>query len=471
MTEPDETTPKPKVVRLADKDLIDQIADAARAAIATWLREKSSFVFWHPFEQLAQSEYQWLRFLGFGRRDQLDPASVVKVLVRESPFRFKRFEASWTSDGRYHPTLVVKLKPGAEWTMVQDEIWDGQNRPPGGLSEPAAKLLSWARQADHQDRWFDKSAIGRQAELRGTSWTVEFLKGYFEEIKTKVAAEMRIEEREGDIRIKFGQAVTPPPAPIEHGPLNPVMPCDFKKVIFAELQKFQNVLHDWILATDLPADRNPLVIWRFHDRATLLKCFPDWETRNLSISDLAQFFSEVGIDHGILWGYSFKDPEPWCYYCVPKEGTTWETVKAEIRAARSGPSLAERYGISPEAASMLRWFMGLRAKEWENAMTPMVEEHLEKRIGLARDYSKENFGARLTLLAEELTDKTEWRVRVQPWQGGWHGQGHRLVVRRKETDMERVVREVQVLGLRSGKFLPQDRVQQSLLSLLDPGLS
>ncbi len=467
MNEETPNSPPPTVAKRSDKELVTEIRTRARAAILTWLREQADFVFWHPFEQIASSEYQWLRFLGYSYRDHLDAASVVKVLTRESPFPFHSFEASWVADGRYQPHLLVNLMPEAEWTDAVAEAWDGMERPPHALSDPAHRLLSWAMEPAHQNQWIEKGALGRQACLRGTSWTIEFLVTHLKEARTKAVPNLRFETKETLVCVSFGPLQAPAPAAAEFGPLNPVCPVDLRRVVYAELDRFREALYNWILAADLPTDQRCLVVWRFQDRTTFRRCFPQWEPEDWKVSDLTTFLSETGIEHGLVWGYSFQDPDPWEYICAPKEGWTWERVKKSIQVARSGPSLASRYGISKDAAALLRWFTSLHPEKWFGAMTPLVEKHWETGIGIATDWNRENLGAFLTMLAEELTEKTEWRVRVQPWNVGWQQNGHRLVVRKKPTDIEAATREVQLVALSQGKLLPRDRVEAVLRHLLE----
>jgi len=37
--------------------------------------------------------------------------------------------------------------------------------------------------------------------------------------------------------------------------------------------------------------------------------------------------------------------------------------------------------VSLESAALVKWFTTLRQKEWLGALTPPVEDHMQKRIG------------------------------------------------------------------------------------------
>ena len=338
------------VVRLKDKDLVEQICARARKAVLTWLREYDEYVFWEPTVETSFSPYHLGRFLGYGRSDKIDFGSVAKVLAHHSPIKLRTFEVTWTAEDDQYPSVSVALNDKVEWTEVLAEAWEGLLRPSYNLSEPAGKLLVWAQQEKNQNQWVNRSAIGRQSQLRGTSWTADFVAGKFDEIRMKTNLGLKIEQKGDEFRASFGES-KPAAFHPRHGPLNPVLTLNFKKIEYSELDQFRETVYDWILAAQLPADGLELVIWYIQDRATLFKCFPAWESQGWETSTLVKFLSEVALDYGLLWGYAFQDPEPWTYVCCPKHGFTWEDVKARIRNARRLPPLTIRYGISADAAS------------------------------------------------------------------------------------------------------------------------
>jgi hypothetical protein len=247
-----------------------------------------------------------------------------------------------------------------------------------------------------------------------------------------------------------------------------VLSFDFKQVKYDELDRFRETLYDWILQADLPADGKSLAVWLVRDRKTLARCFPAWTKDNWEISTFVNFLSKVGLDHGLLWGYAFQDPMPWLYECCPKQGITWADVKDSIRKARSMPPLTERYGISAEAAALVKWFTTLRAKDWLGNLTPSVEDELETRIGISANKHDKNLGVYLLMLAEEITERTEWKVKVHPWNGGWGGPTHRLLVKRKPAEFDEVVKQIQILGINQGKVLKKEIVATSLRAILEP---
>lgn len=465
-----ESTPsenKLTVVRLKDKELIDRLCERSRAAILCWLRERSRQVFWLSYLSESFSYYDLGRFLGIARSEKLDLPSVANVLAHHSPQTFRTFEARWSIKNNAYPVLEVGLTGTHEWVEVLTEAWEGLERAPDNLSEPAGKLLAWAQRWQSQNEWIHRAAIGRQAQLRGTSWTADFIAARFNEIQGKSNTGLQYEQKDDEFRLSFKPSAPAAPAELRHGPLNPVLTIDFNQVEFAELQRFSEMVYDWILAAALPADNALLDIWEIHDRATLFRCFPAWQKDEWSSSTLVNFLSQVALDHGLLWGYAFQDPHPWRYECCPKQGLTWLDVKDSIHKARTLPPLTERYGISPEAAALMKWFTTLRQKEWLGKLTPPLEDNLKTRIGIASCFGEKNLAVYFSMLAEELSEQTEWKVTVYPWGDGWSSTKHRLLVKRKPTAFQDVVRHVQVLGVERGKLLAKGKIEAVLQSLLE----
>src|ERR1044071_5395757 len=159
MNEPAAEPAKSTVVRLKDKELVDQICARARNAILTNLRERADLIFWHSSLRESFSPYHLGRFMGFGKNDKLDFNSVAKVLAHFSPMKFQTFDVTWTADDESYPAVAISLNSASEWTDVVTEAWEGSERPPNGLSEPAARLLEWARLEKNQKQWTDRSMI------------------------------------------------------------------------------------------------------------------------------------------------------------------------------------------------------------------------------------------------------------------------------------------------------------------------
>src|SRR5438445_6682254 len=203
MNEEAPTPEKLTVVRLKDKELVDQLCHRARQGVLTWLRERSEHVFWHGSDSEVLGYFSLGRFLGISRRERLNLQSVAKVLTHHSPVSFRTFVAHWSGGEGSNPRVQVCPTDTAEWTDVLNEAWEGIERPPHNLSEPGDKLLKWAQQPKNQDSWIHRATIGRQAQLRGTSWTADFLAGVFKEIQRKADIGLKVEQKEDEFRLSF----------------------------------------------------------------------------------------------------------------------------------------------------------------------------------------------------------------------------------------------------------------------------
>jgi hypothetical protein len=96
---------------------------------------------------------------------------------------------------------------------------------------------------------------------------------------------------------------------------------------------------------------------------------------------------------------SFQDPMPWTYVCGPEQGLTWHDVASSNQKAHSLPPLTERYGISAEAAALVKWFTTLRPKDWLGNLTPSLEENLKQQIGISAEWSEKNLPLYFSMLA------------------------------------------------------------------------
>lgn len=73
------------------------------------------------------------------------------------------------------------------------------------------------------------------------------------------------------------------------------------------------------------------------------------------------------------------------------------------------------------------------------------------------------------MLAEDINEKTEWKVTVHPWSGGWAGSTHRLLVKHKPIALEEMVRQIQILGVNQGKLLNREKIEATLHTILNCG--
>lgn len=188
----------------------------------------------------------------------------------------------------------------------------------------------------------------------------------------------------------------------------------------------------------------PFILVSVSTRAELSKCFPKFR----SGQQLAQFFHDLRIDGSLAKSFDFRDnAKRWFVSFHPKKD--WETSLAAMQTELSRPGLAERYGISPDAAKLLTWIEALPADRFTGPWTPVVEEANDRWIGISCPWSKENFPVYLQMLLDEINQHAGYDLALQPW----HQQGtikSRIRVAKKPLAIEKLVKQVQMLALEQG---------------------
>jgi hypothetical protein len=191
----------------------------------------------------------------------------------------------------------------------------------------------------------------------------------------------------------------------------------------------------------------PFILVSVSNRAELSKCFPKFGSGH----QLAQFFHDLPIDGSVAKSFDFRDnAKRWFISFHPKKN--WETSLVAIQTELSRPGLAERYGISSDAAKLLTWIEALPADRFTGPWTPVVEEANDRWIGISCPWSKENFPAYLQMLLDEINQHAGYDLALQPW----HQHGtikSRIRVARKRSGIENVVKQVQLLALERGALL------------------
>ena len=112
--------------------------------------------------------------------------------------------------------------------------------------------------------------------------------------------------------------------------------------------------------------------------------------------------------------YDFDDgSDAWHLRVLPREN--WQDTLKAIEDLRSKPTLKQRYGLNSHSAKLLEWIKGLTEKEFLQEWTPVVEDALEKEIGIKCPWNDRNFSAYIQLLIDEINDKTPYDLKIQPW--------------------------------------------------------
>jgi hypothetical protein len=130
------------------------------------------------------------------------------------------------------------------------------------------------------------------------------------------------------------------------------------------------------------------------------------------------------------------------------------------------PTLELRYGISEDAAKLLEWIEGLREKDFLGKWTPIVEEQLEKKIGIQCPWDSANLPAYLAELLSELNDHIPYELSLQPWKS-YSEYKHRIRVSQKKSDEAVLIQQIHLLALKRGKTVQVERIREWISQILN----
>jgi hypothetical protein len=383
-------------------------------------------------------------------------------------YRAFRVEVKDAEDryGQQYLQVRIVLREGCEWKDAWEEAWTFAEKPNAHcLSDNALRLYLWARGPKNTGRMTDVRRIGAQARLRRTYSDVE---DHLREIQFKADSTIQWEDGHDEawhdqMRVWFqGQDAIF----YHHGPLNPALGLNLRTIEFAELERFKSWLHAEVLKPGFPDGRETVGIFDVRDRKTLKTAFGKLPDSCGKFAPDPDFFEALRVVEGVVIAHEFANGVgPWIVTCQPEEGVTWREIKERLGAKAKEMPLEKRYKLSGDSRALLKWILGLRSDEYLLGMTPPVEAHLERDIGLGTEVEEENVRGCVELLVEEINEQTEFNLRTI----GWHHytkEQTRILVRKKRADLEEIVRAVQVWGLGRDKLLDGDCVRASLERLV-----
>jgi hypothetical protein len=246
--------------------------------------------------------------------------------------------------------------------------------------------------------------------------------------------------------------------------LNPVFKGNLDRITKDDLDGWRDLIHAHLLNLQ-PAGTDPISLLWIDDRAELERVFPSFPFGRHSDGDeVVEFISEIPVHPEIQVGYDFRsETDVWSVRLAPVK--TWESMLRALQDLRDQPSLESRYGISTDAARLLRWIEGLHDKDYLGRLTPVVEDELRKKIGIQCPWDKENLPAYLMELLSELNERTPCELTLQPWK--CHSESkHRIRVSKKKSDGATFIQQIQLLALKHGKTVPADRIREFISELL-----
>jgi hypothetical protein len=402
------------------------------------------------------------RRLGMRKEDDRDVQAIVVAATEQLNRRLEsfRFELEWW--GRANCRLVATLNKDAEWPEAQREAWSyAKSVNDALLTDASLKLRDLISSGEIGSDWNSERSITWKMGLRGRE---RCLAAYLFEIaaKTDVPVEWDMEgERYGEQRYRIHIAEHSVSQHETHKAINPVINIQFDNVRKNDHDTVRQLLYDELLKAS-PTGNAPFYLIFVSSRRDLRKCFPRFNsTRG---DHLAEFFHDLPLNETLTIAFDFReDATSWHFAVCPKPD--WTHVLNAIREEMSRPSLSEQYGLSGDAAKLLSWVQSLPRKRFTGKWTPIVDDACDRWIGIKCPWSDENVSAYLQMLLDEINERTEYDLTLQPWIDCGRTKS-RIRVARKHSDIEDLIKQVQLLALRNGSAPAATDVRQYLKQLI-----
>lgn len=446
-----------------DRPKTVDIEKAAEGVVLDTIRQARKIDFWS--NKIGRFCYvSGLRdLLGVDNEIKMPDAKLVKA-VKDLRENFGTFEVKVQDKheryGRGVEGLEIEihLRDECEWKDAWEEAWSFAGRPNDHcLSDNALRLYLWAKGPKNTGNAVDQNKIAGQAKLRDT---YSYIDDHLCEIRLKIEPGIRWERVEGKgwrspLRVWFEARG---PSYYHYGPINPSLGLDVSQVAHAELERFRTWLYAEILKPEFPDGTETVGIFDLRTRKALKLAFDRLPASCGAYGDLPDFFKAVRLIDGMDLRCRFDDGGgPWLVVCQPEAGSSWRAMKAKLVAKAADIPLGKKYKLSRDGLALLKWITELRSDEYSNGMTPPVEDLLETDIGIEAEWDQGNSRALVEVIIEEINEHTDLRLRAVPWNEC--GKVHtRILVKKKESSADAVVRTIQTFGLTRNKLLSYDEV-------------
>lgn len=364
-------------------------------------------------------------------------------------------------DGRPCFQIGIILRPGNEWKNAWEEAWTCSRNPnPHCLSNNALRLYLWAKGPKNTGELTEQRKIEAQARLRRT---YNDIVDHLREIRLKADRSIQWEKKGERWREKFRVWFEKKEIVFyHHGPLNPALGLDVSEIAYAELQRLRGWLYEEIMKPGFPQGTETVGIFAIRDRKVLKTAFSRLPDDCGRFGRLPDFFNALRLMGGMEIRHQFEDGgEGWLVVCQLEPGVTWRGIKEGLAAKAKEVPLDKRYTLTAESRALLRWILDLRADEYLLGMTPAVEDHLVRDIGLQTRLGEENVRPYVELLLEEINERTDFNLRTVGWLY-YAKEQTRILVRKKRAGLEDIVHAVQVWGLAQNRLLDADAVRRAI---------
>jgi hypothetical protein len=208
-------------------------------------------------------------------------------------------------------------------------------------------------------------------------------------------------------------------------------------------------------------------LFDIRDRKTLVLAFSKLPPDCGRFGRQPEFFDALRLIDGLEIRRGFLDGAgPWLVTAQPEKGLTWKEIKKRLTTKAKDIPLEKKYNLSPHGRALLQWILDLRSREYLAGMTPPVEPNLKEGMGIKIDWEGKNVRTYLELLVEEINDNTEFNLRTIPWHR-YADEQTRILVKKKSSEIERIVRAVQHLALTENRVLDSERVMGAIQAIIN----
>lgn len=460
--------PSKKIDAAEEKSIQEKLTPMVEKAVLDCLRQKPLFDFSTDHIQIYSSEYQLPRWLSLPKDHPYQNHSLSAAINRGSKtyqtFSTELKHQSYYSWGRGKFEVNIKLKDGFEWVDAAKEAWKLSPEPnPYFLSINSLKILGKLKTGKLYNKPIGWYAFGQRCHLRGSYSDIS---AHLVEIRLKTDIHLHFKVQRDKDNKDWITVWTEDEDEKQYGigPLNPPLRLDVEEATHEELERFRSWLYEMIRKGYLGTDDETIGVFDIHDRKTLQQCFRGWQSIH-NRYNFSKFFDSVRLIDGIELCHEFEnDGTPWLVVCQLQAGWNWSGVRDRLNGMLCEVPLEKKYGLSPEASSLLRWIQQLRPEELLSGMTPPVQENLKSDIGLKINWSEDNLATFLELLVEEINEKTEYELRTHWWKN-YNGIQTRILIKKKRLELENLIRLVQLYGLGKNRVLDSDSVQKYIEAL------
>lgn len=470
-----ETLPSEKRLKEAAPATLPELKARAKAYIVDAIRNTTRFRFWSTEIRDHLDSTKARRVLGMKKDDERAYYRIIQEAAGRVNKQAKNYEVTIQGND-YNETIsgmTITRRQGKEWTDVLNEVWkDDPSGNPRRITEPSLKLFAWLKQQPSLANWLSETTISWKAGFNGRQGLVSDL---LKELQGKLAPHFHFEKRGSRwerqnpvsymIRIDPEASIEKPPTPRTiPSSLNPVFKNHLHSITKQDFDEWTDFIYEQLLKTN-PDGSEPVYLYWVDSARELARVFPGLSSSGYSSggSKLAEFFESLRIIPEVEVEFDFDDSsDAWYVRMLPEKN--WKKSLKAIEEQRRKPTLQERYGLKTHSAKLLEWIEGLTKEELLEEWTPVVENALEKEIGIECPWDNRNFSAYIQLLIDEINDMTPYDLKIQPWKdySDWKT---RIRVREKASEESKIIQQIQLYGLQKGQIIEEKIVKELLAAL------